>query len=84
MQPETLITLRHENMKKATKFLVYCVEIYKTKYRISGREVMRIFAQYEIFDYILECYGSLHTTGPEYIIEDIAGLIKEKHEKTAS
>ena len=72
-------------MGKETRFLVYCIEIYKTRYRISGREVMRIFAHYEIFDYILECYGALHTTGPEYIIEDIVGLIEEKNtvKKTA-
>jgi len=44
-------------MDNVTKFLVYCIEIYK---------------------YLTDCYDALHTTGPEYIIEDIAGLIKER------
>jgi len=65
-------------MEDTTKFLVYCIELYKTAYRISGREVMRIFVQYGIMDYIVKCSGALHTTGPEYILEDIAALIKEK------
>jgi hypothetical protein len=63
---------------KITKFLIYCIELYKTRFKMTGKDVMRIFIQYEIMDYIIECYGALHTTGPEYIIEDIAGLIKEK------
>lgn len=69
-------------MESVTKFLVYCIEIYKTEHKISGREVVRIFMQYEILDYIVECYGALHTAGPEYIIEDIASLIEEKKRNT--
>ena len=62
-------------MENKTRFLVYCIEIYKTAYKISGREVMQIFTQYGILDYILKCYDALHTTGPQYIIEDISSLI---------
>ena len=67
-------------MKKdnITKFLVYCIEIYKSAYRISGKEVIQTFSQYGILDYIVKCYGALHTTGPEYIIEDISGFIEEQ------
>ena len=68
-------------MENITSFLVYCIEIYKTKHKISGREVLQIFGQNGILDYIVECYGALHTTGPGYIIEDITGLIEEKQEK---
>jgi len=65
-------------MENVTKFLVYCIEIYKTEYRISGREVMQIFIRNGILDYIVECYGALHTTGSKYIIEDITGLIEDR------
>lgn len=65
-------------MDNATKFLVYCIEIYKTKNKLNGKQIMQLFSQYGIFEYILSCYDALHTTGPEYIIEDIAGLIKER------
>jgi hypothetical protein len=65
-------------MENTTKFLIYCIEIYKTANKMSGREVMHIFTQYGILDYIVEYYGALHTTGPEYIIEDINTLIDER------
>ncbi|MDR0456829.1 MAG: DUF3791 domain-containing protein [Treponema sp.] len=68
-------------MENVTKFLVYCVEIYKTAHKLNGRQVMQLFNQCGIPDYIVKCYGALHTTGPEYIIEDIAGLIKERQHK---
>ena len=64
-----------------TKFLVYCIEIYKTAYKLNGKQVMQLFSQYGIPDYIVDCYGALHTTGPEYIIDDIAGLIEERRWK---
>ena len=65
-------------MEKTTKFLIYCIEIYKTAHNLNGKQVMQIFSKYEISEYIIECYGALHTTGPEYIIEDINGLIEER------
>ena len=68
-------------MENVTKFLVYCIEIYKTAYKLSGKQVMLLFCEYNILDYIIKCYGALHTTGPEYIIEDIAGLIEEQRQK---
>ena len=68
-------------MENVTKFLVYCIEIYKTAYKLNGKEVMQTFIQHGILDYIVNCYSALHTTGPEYIIEDIAGLIEEKQQQ---
>ena len=65
-------------MDNTTKFLIYCVEIYKTAYNLNGKQVNNLFTQHNIYDYIIKCYGALHTTGPEYIIEDIAGLIAER------
>ena len=65
-------------MDNVTKFLVYCIEIYKTAYKLNGKQVMQLFSQYQILEYIVHCYDALHTTGPEYIIEDIAGLIAER------
>jgi hypothetical protein len=65
-------------MERDTRFLVYCIEIYKTAYKMSGREVMKLFTKYGIMDYIVQCYGALHTTGSQYIIEDISELIQER------
>jgi len=68
-------------MENTTKFLVYCIEIYKTTYKLSGKQVIQLFSKYKILDYITKCYGALHTTGPEYIIDDISSLIEEQKRK---
>ncbi|MCL2007896.1 MAG: DUF3791 domain-containing protein [Treponema sp.] len=70
--------MKSDPIDSVTKFLVYCIEIYKTKHKLCGKETIQLFEKYEIFDYIVECYGALHTTGPGYIIEDIDGLIDER------
>jgi len=67
-------------MDNTTKFLVYCVEIYKTANKLSGRQVIEIFNRYGILEYIVNCCAALHTTGPEYIVEDITTLIEERRE----
>jgi len=61
-----------------TKFLVYCIEIYKTANKKTGKEIIKIFTQYGIFEYIVNYYGALHTTGPQYIINDIDALIAQR------
>ena len=66
-------------MDNKTKFLIYCVELYKTANKLNGRQIMQIFSQYQINEYILSCYNALHTTGPEYIIRDIAEIIKKEN-----
>jgi hypothetical protein len=69
------------NIDNETKFLVYCVETYKIANKLNGRQVIQLFTQYGILDYIVSCYGALHTTGSEYTIEDITGLIEERRQK---
>lgn len=32
---------------------------------------MQLFQKYNVCEYIMECYGVLHTTGENYIINDI-------------
>jgi len=53
------------------KFLVYCIETYKAAKNMTGKQVIEMFKQYGVSDYILSCYEALHTTGTSYIIEDI-------------
>ena len=58
-------------MSAEGKFLVYCLETYKATKNLSGREVIELFKHYGVMDYILSCYEALHTTGVNYIVEDI-------------
>lgn len=58
-------------MSKEGHFLIYCIEQYKAKKRLSGKEVSMLFSRYDVWDYIYSCFEALHTTGVNYIIEDI-------------
>ena len=48
---------------KAEPFKMWLAEV--------GKEVMQLFRKYNVCEYIMRCYGALHTTGTNYIINDI-------------
>ena len=62
-------------MSAEGKFLIYCIEIYKAEKRMTGQDVIKLFKHYDVMDYIMSCYGALHTTGDTFIIEDIDRFI---------
>ena len=66
-------------MNKEGKFLIYCIEIYRAVKNMTGKQTIELFSQYGVLDFILSCYEALHTTGPDYIIEDI-DLFVEAHQ----
>ncbi|WIW69863.1 DUF3791 domain-containing protein [Anaerosinus gibii] len=65
-------------MSKELPFLIYCIEEYKSQKGISGKEVIDIFSKYNISQYLYACYDALHTTGANYIVNDIDSLIEER------
>ncbi|MCL1814064.1 MAG: DUF3791 domain-containing protein [Treponema sp.] len=56
-------------------FIAYCLEEYKAVKNMTGKEVIALFKNYNIIDYIVSCYGALHTMGGLAISEDIDSLI---------
>jgi hypothetical protein len=58
-------------MSKEGKFLVYCLEMYRAAKQLTGCQVIELFKRYGVTDYVLSCYDALHTTGANYIVEDI-------------
>ena len=52
-------------------FLIFCIEQYKSAKNLNGKEVMKLFSDYMVSEYIVTCFEALHTTGTNYIIEDI-------------
>lgn len=69
-------------MSKEGNFLIYCVERYKSAKNLTGRQVSELFSRYNVWDYIYACFEALHTTGEEYIIEDIDQYIKERQRQS--
>ena len=63
-------------MSGNTEFIAYCLEEYKAVNSMTGKEVITLFKKYNIIDYIVTCYGALHTMGGLAITEDIQSLIE--------
>ena len=58
-------------MSREGNFLIFCIEKYKSAKSLTGKQVMDLFQKYKISEYIVSCFEALHTTGTNYIIEDI-------------
>ena len=58
-------------MSKTLEFKAFCFEAYRAEKKLTGREAMELFKKFGILDYLETCYNVLHTTGRDYIIEDI-------------
>ena len=65
-------------MSKETAFTVFCLENYKMHRNLSGKQVLTLFDRYGVFDYIREFYDVLHTTGYNYINNDIDIYLKSR------
>lgn len=65
-------------MSKTLEFKVFCFEAYRSAKKLSGKEAMALFKKFGILDYLEACYGVLHTTGRDYIVEDIDMFIKAR------
>mgnify|MGYP000270168269 CR=1 FL=1 len=68
---ETLRYRRRYEYDQARRFLIYCVETYKNAKHLTGKQVAELFTRYRVWDYVYSCFEALHTTGANYIVEDI-------------
>ena len=46
-------------------------ELYKSAKNMTGKQVSDLFTNYHVLDYIYFCFEALHTTGANYIVNDI-------------
>lgn len=65
-------------MSKEGRFTVFCMESYKRRHDLSGADVLDIFERYDVFGYIREFFDILHTTGQNYINDDIDFYLKSR------
>ncbi|MBO5357342.1 MAG: DUF3791 domain-containing protein [Clostridia bacterium] len=65
-------------MSKELPFMVMCIEEYKNQKGMSGEEVIALFSKYSVLEYIKSFYEALHTTGINYIINDLDLYIESK------
>lgn len=65
-------------MSKEMNFTIFCLESYKLHRCLTGKEVAKLFNDYDVFNYIYEFYDVLHTTGHNYINNDIDIYLKSR------
>jgi hypothetical protein len=70
-------------MSGNAEFIAYCLEEYKAVKGITGKDVITLFKKHNIIDYIVTCYGALHTMGGLAIAEDIDSLIEDIGKRAA-
>ena len=58
-------------MAEIVKFKVFCLEHYKNKHNMSGKEALQLFKKYNVFEYIGSFYDILHSYGAGYLVQDI-------------
>lgn len=57
--------------KKINEFVIFCLEIYKTKHNMEGKQVYKIFKDYKVIEYLESGYDVLHTQGDSWLMNDI-------------
>ena len=65
-------------MSEPGKFLIYSIEMYRRMKNISGRAAYELFQSTGADEYVRNCYGALHTTGEQYMLEDIDEYIQDQ------
>jgi hypothetical protein len=63
-------------MSEQIKFLIFCIEIYRSAKNISGKAAIKLFKKFGIYGYILNSYPALHTFGTKYLIKEFDEIIK--------
>lgn len=70
--------------KDIALFVAFCIEEYGAAKGMTGEQVLDLFTQYGVTDYLSKCFEPLHTQGRQWLIEEIDEFIgirkNKKHE----
>ena len=66
--------------KKELEFSIFCIENVSEHLGLKGNDVYKLLSEKsDILDnYIIPCFDALHTQGKEYIVNEIADIMREK------
>lgn len=68
-------------MSKTLEFKAFCFEAYRAAHGLTGYKAMELFKKYGVLKYLETCYDVLHTTGRNYIVQDIDIYIDVRRKK---
>ena len=67
-----------KNLKDITYFISFCIEQYMNAKGIDEDEVIAIFSEYGVFDYLYDYFEVLHTQSRQWIVADIEEFINNR------
>lgn len=69
--------------KDIALFIAFCIEEYGVTKGMTGEQVLDLFSQYGVTEYLSEYFEPLHTQGRQWLIAEIDDFIKIRKEKKA-
>ena len=64
--------------KDIALFVAFCIEEYAASKGMAGEQVLDLFSQYGVTDYLSNCFEPLHTQGHQWLIAEIDEYISIK------
>lgn len=62
--------------KDIALFVAFCIEEYGAAKGITGEQVLELFSQYNVIDYLSKSFEPLHTQSRQWLIEEIDEFIE--------
>ena len=56
--------------KDIALFVAFCIEEYGAAKGMAGDQVLDLFSQYGVTDYLSNCFKPLHTQGRQWLIAE--------------
>lgn len=67
--------------KDIALFVSFCIEEYGAAKGMTGEQVLDLFSQYGVTDYLSKCYEPLHTQSRQWLIDEIDEFIEIRKNK---
>lgn len=64
--------------EKVFEFISFCIESFKVKFKMRGKEVANLFYESGVIDFLIDSYDLLHTQGKDYILSEIEIFLKNR------
>ena len=62
--------------KDIALFVAFCIEEYGVAKGMASEQVLDLFSQYGVTDYLVNCFEPLHTQGREWLLDEIDEFIE--------
>ncbi len=69
--------------KDIALFVAFCIEEYGAAKKMTGKQVLELFSQCCVIDYLSKHFEPLHTQGRQWLIEEIDEFIDIRNQKEA-